>query len=82
MIIDIAPDALPLLCILAEAEVHRHKPRTPARRAASALWAALVTSGTVDGARKALDGFTDAPTRAHAVRLLHQIAAQAAATEG
>jgi len=78
MLIEVPSTALPLLRRLAEAEVRRHRPRTPERRAAAHLWAWLATSATITGARRALDGFGDPRTRADAVRLLKRLAADAA----
>ena len=66
------------LAAMAETEVHRHKPRTPQRRAAAALWAALVTSATVSGALSALPAFTAPETATAAAGLLHRLAATAA----
>lgn len=68
------------LAALAELEVRKHKPRTPQRRAAAALWAALVTSATVSGALSALPAFTAPETATAAAGLLHRLAAAAAAT--
>lgn len=82
MTVDLAPDALPALTALAEAEVHRHKPRTPPRRAAAALWAALSTTDSPGAAQRALDGFTAPAVAGDATALLHRLAARLAATEG
>lgn len=81
MIIELGPDALPQLRALAEAEVRRWPPRTAPRRTAASLWAALVSSRTVSGAKKALEGFCDPLTQRCAVALLHELAARAARPE-
>jgi hypothetical protein len=78
MIIELGPDALPRLRQLAMAEVRRWPPRTSPRRTAAALYAALVSSRTVPGAMKALEGFCDPLTQRCAIELLHQLAVQAA----
>ena len=62
--------------VLADAAVRlgrQHPPRTPGRRAAAALHAALVTTKTTEAARKALATFGDPATRAEARALLSQI---------
>jgi hypothetical protein len=51
----------------------QHAPRTPERRAAAALHTALITTKTIDAARRALDTFGDPATRAAARQLLDQI---------
>ncbi len=66
------------LADLARAEVERHEPGTPARRAAACLWVALTDTGSVDAARRALPGFAADETAAAAVELLHRLAAEAA----
>jgi hypothetical protein len=48
-------------------------PRTPERRAAAALHAALITTKTAGAARRALDTFGDPATRAAAAELLEQL---------
>ena len=55
------------------AEAQRHKPRTSGRRAACHLWAALITSPTVDAARRAITTFGAAQTQAAALELLDRI---------
>ena len=62
--------------VLANAAVRigrQHPPRTPGRRAAAAVYVALVTTKTTEAARKALATFTDAAGRAEARALLSQI---------
>lgn len=66
------------LAALASVEAQRHRPRTPERRAAAALWTALTTTSTLNGARNALPGFTTAQTAAAALELLDRLTA----TEG
>ena len=75
MIVDLTGVANDALADLAAAEAERHDPRTPPRRAAAALWAALITTKTVDSARSALDGFTTPETRKAAADLLGRLAA-------
>lgn len=65
------------LAELAQAEACRHEPRTPQRRAAAALWTALVTTDSVDGARRALRDFAAPEVQAAATALLYRLAAQA-----
>jgi hypothetical protein len=48
----------------------QHAPRTPGRRAAGMVYAALVTTRTPDAARRALGTFGDPATRAAAKVLL------------
>jgi hypothetical protein len=50
-----------------------HPPRTPARRAASALWAALGDTKTLTAARTALGTFADEQTAADATALLREL---------
>jgi hypothetical protein len=64
------------LAELARTDAERHRPRTPERRAASALWAALVTTPTPDAARSALAEFADSRTLADAGELLDRLAAR------
>lgn len=73
MILNVAitPDQL---AALAHAEVLRHAKRTPERRAASALWTALVTTSSIESAKRSLAGFVTSETEAAAVRLLHRLA--------
>jgi len=52
--------------------------RSPERRAAAALHTALVTTKTADAARRALDTFGDASTRAAAQVLLDGLQREAA----
>lgn len=63
------------LAELAQAEACRHEPRTPQRRAAAALWTALVTTDSVDGARRALADFAAPEVCAAATALLYRLAA-------
>lgn len=60
------------LAKLAQAEACRHEPRTPQRRAACALWTALVTTDSVDGARRALRDFAAREVQAAAIALLYR----------
>jgi hypothetical protein len=55
----------------------RYPPRTPERRAAAALYAALADTRTLDGARRALS-FTSQPLRADALALLRILEREAA----
>lgn len=64
------------LAEFARLEALQHRPRTPGRRAAAALWAALVTTATVDAARSALGGFADPRAVADAGELLDRLAAR------
>ena len=57
------------------AEGQRHAPKTPQRRAAGALYAALIETSTIDGARRALAGFAAEQVQADALELLHRLAA-------
>lgn len=70
------------LAELARLEAERHPPRTRERRAAAALWAALVTTSTASAARSALAGFATAEACADALDLLGRLAAAATATTG
>lgn len=70
----IAADALTRLADLAAAEARSHAPRTPARRAAAALWVSLVTTSTLDRARAALADFAAPAVVADALALLHRLA--------
>ena len=63
------------LAELARLEAERHPGRTPGRRAAAALWVALITTRSADAAIRALPGFTTVETGHAAVRLLHRLAA-------
>lgn len=66
--------------VLANAAIRlgrQHGPRTPGRRAAAMAYAALVTSRTLEAARKALGTFGDSGTRAAARRLLEELARDA-----
>lgn len=64
------------------AEAEQHPARSPERRAAAALWTALITTKSVGAARSALAGFAAPDVLADAVELLHRLAATAAtATE-
>lgn len=56
----------------------QHSPRTPGRRAAAMVYAALTTTRTPEAARRALSTFGDPATRAAAGRLLGQLAQEAA----
>ena len=53
--------------------VRQHPHRSPGRRAAAMAWAALMTTKTPDGARRALATFGDPATRAAAAALLGQL---------
>jgi hypothetical protein len=66
---------------LAEAarlEAGQHAPRTPARRAAAALYVALTDTGTVAAARRALASFATPEVQAAALELMHRLAAELA----
>jgi hypothetical protein len=52
------------------AEAARFAARTPERRAACHLWSALITSPTVDAARRAIATFGDERTQSDAAALL------------
>lgn len=62
------------LAALAHDEAMRHASRTPERRAASALWTALITTSSVDSAKRALGGFVPGDVEQAAIRLLHRLA--------
>jgi hypothetical protein len=79
MIVALAADSSDVLAELAAAEATRFAPRTAERRAAAALWTALVTTKTVDAARAALAGFAVPEVSAAAIELLHRLAAEQAA---
>ena len=64
---------------LAFAEAERYPARSAERRAAAALWTALITTKSVDAARSALAGFAAPDVLADAVELLHRLAAQTSA---
>lgn len=70
----IAADALTRLADLAAAEARSHAPRTPARRAAAALWVSLITTSTLDRARAALADFAAPDVIADGLQLLHKLA--------
>lgn len=55
----------------------QHPPRTPKRRAAAACWAALITTKTPDGARRALATFGDPASRAAAAVVLGELLGEA-----
>ena len=63
---------------LTRAEVLLHEPRTPGRRAAACLWVALTDTGSIDGAKHALSGFTALDTEAAALELLGRLARESA----
>ena len=75
----IAADAMCRLADQAAIVTRNHAPRTPARRAAAALWVSLVTTSTVDGARSALAGFAAPDVADDALQLLHRLAVTLAA---
>jgi hypothetical protein len=62
------------LADLAHIEAKRHKPCTPERRVASALYVALTTTTSIDGAKRALAGFAAPDVEAAAIELLHRLA--------
>lgn len=66
------------LADLARAEAQRHPARTPERRAAAHLWACLITTTTIGGARHAVRGFGDDRTQSGALALLGRLAAELA----
>jgi hypothetical protein len=70
MIISVDAEQL-AAAVLAEAE--QHPARTPERRAACHLWSALITSPTVDAARKAIATFGEPETQADAEQLLGRL---------
>jgi hypothetical protein len=55
------------------AEGRRRPVRSPERRAASHLWASLITSPTVSAARSAIATFGDPETQAAALELLGRL---------
>ena len=55
------------------AEGQRHAPKTPERRAASHLWACLITSASVSAARSAIATFGDEQTQTAADTLLGRL---------
>ena len=67
-----------LLTAAVLAEGQRHAPKTPERRAASHLWACLITSASVTAARTAITSFGDEQTQADAAALLGRLAAELA----
>ena len=70
------PDNAELAARAARA-ARQHPPRSPERRAAAACWAALVTTRTPDGARRALATFGDPANRAAAAELLGDMLGEA-----
>jgi len=56
------------------AEGQRHPVRSPERRVAAHVWAALVTSPTVSAARNAIGTFGEPETQAAALELLGRLA--------
>lgn len=58
------------------AEAQRHPARTPERRAACHLWSALITSATIDAARRAVRTFGTKETQTAALELLGRLAAE------
>lgn len=70
MIADAAVDQLAAV-VFAEAE--QHPARTPERRAASHLWAALITSPTIAAAGRAVATFGDEETQHAAAGLLGRL---------
>lgn len=69
------------LAELARLEAERHPPGTAERRAAAHLWAALITSPTVDAARRANGTFGAGNVQADALTLLHRLAARLAGND-
>lgn len=65
-----------VLAALALERTGRYLPRSPERRAAAALYAALADTRSPDGARRAL-AFTSQPVRADALALLRILERQA-----
>jgi hypothetical protein len=61
------------LAALAQAELERHKARTPQRHAAAMLWVALITTETAGSARRALDTFGTDQGRSGALELLGRL---------
>lgn len=60
------------------AEARRHPARSPERRAAAHVWAALITSPTVSAARSAIATFGTPQTQAAALELFGWLAAEPA----
>ena len=79
MIVSIDADRL-AAAVLAEGQ--RHPVRSAERRAASHLWASLITSTSITAARTAITTFGDEQTQAAAAALLGRLAAELATTEG
>lgn len=78
MLISIDAEAL-AAAVLAEGQ--RHPARSPQRRAASHVWACLVTSPSITAARTAITSFGDEQTQADAAALLGRLAAELAGAE-
>lgn len=78
MIVTLPADANDQFARLAVAEARRHPARTPAKRAAGHLYAALVTTTSIDGARQAVRTFGDEATQDAALHLLSHLAAMVA----
>lgn len=74
--------AVDRLADLAFAEAERHLARTSERRAACHLWTSLITSPTLDAARRAVATFGDPRTQQAAAELLGRITTELTATEG
>lgn len=72
------------LAELAYAEVLASTPRTPERRAAVCLYyaATVPPAKSVRGVKNAIGTFTEDEVQADALKLLHQLAARLANTEG
>jgi hypothetical protein len=62
------------------AEAQRHPPRSAERRAAAHLWASLITSPTIDAARRAITTFGDDQVQADAGQLLGRLITEGATT--
>lgn len=73
MIVSVDADEL-AAAVMAEAQ--RHPARSPERRAASHLWAALITSPSIAAARRAIATFGDETTQSDAAELLGRLAAE------
>lgn len=56
------------------AEAQRHPARSPERRAAAHLWASLITSPTIDAARRAIRTFGSEQTQRDALEVLGRLA--------
>jgi hypothetical protein len=65
------------LADLTRAEAGRHPARTPERRAAAHLWAALVTTNSAEAARRAIGTFGTGDVQAAAAALLGRLATKA-----